>query len=114
MSGQQHFVALAMAASLGVLGSASTAWAQYDFDFEGGYVRPCSLDGVNPAYHPEVFANPAVARAYGFAQSRDGTWHTQGCGGDQAVMDESPVQRAPTHPRRTVRAKPSGKVAKSD
>jgi hypothetical protein len=114
MSGQQHFVALALAVSLGVLGSASTAWAQYDYDYEGGHVTPCSLDGVNPSYHPEVFANPAVARAYGFAQSRDGTWHTQGCGRDQTVTDESAGQRAPLHPRRTVAAKPSRKVAKSE
>jgi hypothetical protein len=114
MSGQQRFAALAIAVSLGVLGSASTAWAQYDYGFEGGHVRPCSLDGVNPSYHPEVFANPAVARAYGFAQSRDGTWHTQDCGRDQAVTDESAGQRAAPHPRRTVRAKASGKVAKSE
>jgi hypothetical protein len=40
----------------------------------GGYVSPCSLNGVNPAYHPEIFANPAVARSYGFVRSHDGTW----------------------------------------
>lgn len=45
-----------------------------------GYVVPCSLDGVNPVYHPEVFGNPAVAAQYGFIRSRDGTWHVQpGC-----------------------------------
>ena len=28
--------------------------------------------GVDPAYHPEIFGNPAVARSYGFVRSRDG------------------------------------------
>jgi hypothetical protein len=41
-----------------------------------GSVVPCSLDGVNPAYHPEIFGNPAAAFAqYGFTRSPDGTWH---------------------------------------
>ena len=41
-----------------------------------GSVVPCSLDGINPAYHPEIFGNPAAAFAqYGFTRSRDGTWH---------------------------------------
>jgi hypothetical protein len=50
------------------------AWAQYDYDFEGGYVKPCSLAGVNPIHHPEIFGDPALAREYGFVRSRDGTW----------------------------------------
>jgi hypothetical protein len=41
-----------------------------------GIVR-CSLDGVNPAHHPEIFSNPAVAASYGFVRARDGTWHVQ-------------------------------------
>lgn len=46
----------------------------------GGWVVPCSLDGVNPAYHPEIFGNPAVARSYGFARSRYGGWEVMpGC-----------------------------------
>jgi hypothetical protein len=40
----------------------------------GGWVAPCSLDGVNPVHHPEIFGNPAVARSYGFVRSRDGGW----------------------------------------
>lgn len=39
-----------------------------------GVVR-CSLAGVNPAHHPEIFGNPAVAASYGFVRSADGTWH---------------------------------------
>ena len=119
MSGEKHLVAFATAVSLGVLGPASAAWAQaggYDYEYEGGYVKPCSLDGVNPAYHPEIFANPAAARAFGFAQSRDGAWHTQGCTAsrDQAVTqtDERPSQRAPHH--RTALGKPSRRVAKGE
>jgi hypothetical protein len=38
---------------------------------------PGSLDGVNPAYHPGIFGNPAVARSYGFVKSRDGGWHVR-------------------------------------
>jgi hypothetical protein len=43
-------------------------------DREPGYVQPCSLAGVNPAFHPEIFGNPAVARHYGFIRAKDGTW----------------------------------------
>jgi hypothetical protein len=43
-------------------------------DRPGGAVVPCSLVGVNPAYHPEIFGNPAVAAAYGFVRSADGAW----------------------------------------
>jgi hypothetical protein len=35
-------------------------------------VKPCSLDGVNPVYHPDIFGNPAVARSFGFVRSREG------------------------------------------
>jgi hypothetical protein len=38
---------------------------------------PGSLDGVNPAYHPDIFGNAATAAAYGFVQSRDGNWHVR-------------------------------------
>jgi hypothetical protein len=41
---------------------------------KGGGVVPCSLDGVNPAHHPEIFGNAAVARSYGFVRSPGGTW----------------------------------------
>lgn len=65
---------IALSAGLMVLGSAATADAQYNYGYQGGYVKPCSLDGVNPSYHPEIFGNPAVARAYGFVRLRDGRW----------------------------------------
>jgi hypothetical protein len=43
----------------------------------GGWVVPCSLDGVNPVYHPKIFGDPAVAAEYGFVRSRDGSWRVQ-------------------------------------
>ena len=79
MSGKMAFVALAVAATMVVLGTPSAAWARYNYDREDPYVTPCRLVGVNPVYHPEIFGNPAVARAYGFVRSRDGTWHVS-CG----------------------------------
>ena len=75
MSGTKVFATLAIAAALGALGPAPSAWAFGYRWHQGGYVIPCSLDGVNPVYHPEIFGNPAVAKAYGFVQVRDRTWH---------------------------------------
>jgi hypothetical protein len=77
MSGKKAFVALAVTTTLVVLGAASAASARYNYDREDPYVTPCSLVGVNPVYHPEIFGNPAVARAYGFVKSRNGTWHVE-------------------------------------
>ena len=121
MSGEKHLVAFAIVVSLGVLGPASTAWAQsggYDYENYGGNVKPCSLDGVNPAYHPEIFGNPAAAREFGFAQSRDGTWHTQYCPGgrDQAVAEtsEGASQGVSHHHSRSTLGKSSRKVAKRE
>jgi hypothetical protein len=64
-------------AALFILGTASAALAGDQTEERGGYVMPGSLDGVNPAYHPGIFGNPAVARSYGFEKSRDGTWHVR-------------------------------------
>jgi hypothetical protein len=47
---------------------------------KGGAVVPCSLAGINPAYHPEIFGNPGVAQSYGFVRSPNGTWQVRpGC-----------------------------------
>jgi hypothetical protein len=62
---------------LAILGTASAAQARYNFYRKRGFVIPCSLDGVNPAFHPDIFGNPAVAREYGFIRSRDGTWQVE-------------------------------------
>jgi hypothetical protein len=76
MIGNKAFVALAVATALGLLGISSAAGSSCREDPSqcGGFVLPCSLDGVNPVYHPQIFGNPAVARSYGFVRSRDGTW----------------------------------------
>jgi hypothetical protein len=76
MSGKNAFIALAVITALGVLGisSATASSCREDPSQCGGYVLACSLDGVNPVYHPHIFGNPAVARSYGFVRSRDGTW----------------------------------------
>ena len=65
---------------LGALAITPAAAASFigDSRHKGGYVVPCSLVGVNPVYHPDVFGNPAFAKAYyGFVRGRDGTWQVQ-------------------------------------
>ena len=76
MNGMNAFVALALTAALSILGATSAA-AGGDRDRgnrERGYVVPCSLVGVNPVYHPDIFGNAGTAYAYGFVRSRDGAW----------------------------------------
>jgi hypothetical protein len=77
MSGKKAFVALAVTSALVALGAASAA-AGTDRDRGGqdryGSVRPCSLDGVNPVHHPEIFGNAAAALSFGFVQTRGGAW----------------------------------------
>jgi hypothetical protein len=73
-------IAVSVAITLGVLGTASAALAGGDNDdgaHAGGFVIRCSLDGVNPVYHPGIFGNPAVAREYGFVKARDGGWQVE-------------------------------------
>jgi hypothetical protein len=81
MSGRKLFVALAVIAAPGFLGAPSEAATDRDRGHErGGSVVPCSLDGVNPAVHPEIFGNAATARQFGFVQGPDRTWHVvPGC-----------------------------------
>jgi hypothetical protein len=66
---------------LSILGAAPAVAAKDDIDTRGdrgGALVPCSLSGANPAVHPEIFGNPAVAaRQYGFVKSRDGTPHAE-------------------------------------
>jgi hypothetical protein len=78
MSGKKAFVALAVTTALAVLSISSAAGSACRDDPSqcGGFVKPCSLDGVNPVYHPGIFGNPAFARAvFGFVRSRNGAWH---------------------------------------
>jgi hypothetical protein len=80
MSGHKTFVVLAVAA-LGVTGGASALASDHGGrSRERGFVLPCSLDGVNPAYHPDIFGNAAAAASYGFIRSADGAWRVRpGC-----------------------------------
>jgi hypothetical protein len=77
MMGRKTFVALAMATALAALGAACAyANDRDDHGIErGGAVVRCSLEGVNPAFHPEVFGNAATAKSYGFVQTADHVWH---------------------------------------
>jgi hypothetical protein len=80
MRGKQAFVALAAGTTLVVLGAVSAAASDHDRGDgrnRGGSVQPCSLDGVNPAHHPEIFGNPATALSFGFVQGPDRTWHVK-------------------------------------
>ena len=80
MSGKA-FVALAVATSFNMLAivSAVSAGDQGERGREKG-VLPCSLDGVNPVYHPEIFASPAAARSFGFVRGPDRVWRVvPGC-----------------------------------
>jgi len=61
MTGKKVFIALAVITALSIL-SASSAAAGHNRWPRGGYVVPCSLDGVNPVYHPGIFGNPAFAK----------------------------------------------------
>jgi hypothetical protein len=80
MGGIRPFGALAIIAGLSVLDAGSSMVFAQDNGRNsgkerGGFVQPCSLDGVNPVHHPDIFGSPAVARSYGFVRARDGSWH---------------------------------------
>jgi hypothetical protein len=62
-----------------VVGATTSAWASFfgGRHNRGGFVQRCSLDGVNPAYHPGIFGDPGVAASYGFYPGRDGNWHVR-------------------------------------
>jgi hypothetical protein len=64
-------------ATIILIGAVSAALAGDQTEERGGYVMPGSLDGVNPVYHPDIFGNPAIAKAYGFVQSPQHTWHVR-------------------------------------
>jgi hypothetical protein len=80
MTGTKAYALLAAVAAGAVFGTASATWAQYGGGSNTrGSITPCSLSGVNPAAHPEVFSNPTIAATYGFVRSK-GSWHVApGC-----------------------------------
>lgn len=77
----QRKTAFLVLAAASFLAATSAAWPREDVlsegdkEFRGGYVKPCSLDGVNPVHHPYIFRNPAVARSFGFFVGPDRRWH---------------------------------------
>ena len=84
MTGNKALVVAAIATALGILfaSSASATDRQNDRASERDHngVLPCSLAGVNPVLHPEIFGNAATAASYGFVRSANGTWQVRpGC-----------------------------------
>ena len=110
MSGKP-FVALAVATSFSMLAIGSAVAASDNRNDDRGNrdrdgVLPCSLVGVNPAYHPEIFGNAAAAASYGFVRSADGTWHVRcsGAGAPAAAGNyASTIQKAPGHHRKRLK-----------
>jgi hypothetical protein len=80
MTGNKTLVVAAITTALGILGAATAAASDHNGarEPERGYVVPCSLAGVNPAYHPDIFGNPAAAKAYGFVQGPGRVWRVEG------------------------------------
>ena len=83
MHGRKALIVLVLSAAVGA-SFATRALAKDDDDPKErdrtGGVLACSLDGVNPAHHPEIFGNPAEARRLGFYQTPDRVWHVvPGC-----------------------------------
>ena len=68
---------IAFAAALILSTASATLAGQDDRNDRGGFVIPCSLVGVNPVHHPEIFGNAAAAQSYGFVQGADRTWHVR-------------------------------------
>jgi hypothetical protein len=80
MTANKASIVVAITAVVGVLATSSATASSDHFPRERGGVLPCSLDGVNPVYHPEIFGNSDVARSYGFVRAPDGRWHVApGC-----------------------------------
>ena len=79
MTRDKAFVVIAITTALGILGTVPAAASDHNCSQERprSYVVPCSLVGVNPAYHPDIFGNPAVAKAYGFVQGPDRVWRVE-------------------------------------
>jgi hypothetical protein len=82
MARNKAFIVIAVTTALGMLGTFPAAGREDRDrrDVDRDNVLPCSLVGVNPAYHPEIFGNAAAAASYGFVRSANGTWHVRpGC-----------------------------------
>lgn len=69
-------IALCVAFVLG--GAASAALASNENDDRGGFVVNGSMDGINPAYHPELFSTSAKAFDFVAPSSQLGRRHRKG------------------------------------
>jgi multidrug efflux pump subunit AcrB len=58
-------ISMVLSTVLGALAITPAAASSFFSDgrHKGGFVVPCSLVGVNPVYHPDIFGNPAFAEA---------------------------------------------------
>ena len=81
MSRNKALFVVATTIALGILGVTSAVSSDRSGrGHDRSYVLPCSLVGVNPVYHPEIFGNPAAARSFGFVQGPDRVWRVvSGC-----------------------------------
>ena len=78
MTRKKALLPLAIIVSILGISSAAGSSCREDPSQCGGFVVPCSLDGVNPVHHPHIFGNPALAyRIYGFVRARDGAWYVE-------------------------------------
>jgi hypothetical protein len=79
ISGKRAWVGLAAISALGILAIAPASATDHERSGRerGGSVVPCSLDGVNPAHHPEIFGNAATAQSYGFVLGPDRIWRVR-------------------------------------
>ncbi len=66
-------ITFAAAVLLGLAGASAASASDNSGEYHGGFVMPGSMDGVNPAFHPEWFAGRAQAsgRAGSQAGGRD-------------------------------------------
>ena len=56
MSGKKAFVSLAVITTAGFLGTAAATWSSERNDKDpDAIVIPCSLYGINPVLHPNIF-----------------------------------------------------------
>ena len=81
MNSKKTLIALSAALVLGALGAVSTAQAADSGEYDGEFVMPGSMDGVNPAYHPDLFPN--YAKGGNGRDAYEAQWFTrEGCGAD--------------------------------
>ena len=82
-------IALCVALVLGGVASSALASNENDGGNEtGGFVVPGSMDGVNPAYHPEIFGRSAT-KTFDAAKAFDSV--------SPSIQVHTPRKKAPQH-----------------